>query len=196
MKKSFLIALTIVIVVAAVVFGSLGVWKYSEKTGYQEARANKALTYSNLDHDIYISNDSLTTICDEELTGWKPTCGPSPAGWPMAFPYKWEVYLVESPHYYFARLVYHEYVLWWSFDYPYVAIKIPKVRTTGDWATNEIERYNNLWNITSEFEKGYNEPKCIKEPQVYSINGHYVSFGRYSCRYEKYEVVHDVEHPW
>lgn len=196
MKKSFLFSTVIALVMCVIVYGLFACYKYDEKSQYKMAKETQKLTYCNLDHDIYVSSDSLKVICDEALTGWKATCGPSPAGWPMAFPYKWEVYLAESPNYYFARLIYHEYVLWMTFDQPYVIVKIPKSRTSGDWATNESARYNNLWDITSEFEKGYNAPKCLKNPQVYMINNHYVSFGKYSFHYEKYEVAHDVEHPW
>lgn len=163
----------------------------------RDIKCKKAkLTYCKLDHNIYISTDSTTTICDEQITGWSPSCGPSPAGWPMAFPYRWEVFLVESPHYYFARLIYHEYVLWMSFDQPYVLVKIPKSHTTADWATNTSARYTILWDITHKFELGYNDPQCLDSPQVYDINGHYTSFGNNVFSYSKYVVVHDVNHPW
>lgn len=191
--KSFL-AIILTLCVAGVLF-TLG--KYYTKTNNEKKCEKARLTYAKLDHDIFISSDSIISIiCDDQLTGWKASCGPSPAGWPMAFPFKWEVYCVETLHYYFARLIYHEYVLWMSFDQPYVLVKIPKVNTTSDWKTNESARYNTLWNITREFEMGYNDPKCLNSPQVYDINDHYVHYGDNTFHYSKYVVVHDVNHPW
>ena len=196
MKKKLIIA--IAVIVAALVLGAVvyTVYHVEKKKEYRTNGAERALKYCQLDHDIYISPDTTINICDETITGWSPSCGPSPAGWPMAFPFKWEVRLVESEHFYFARLIYHEYVLWLSFDYPYVLCKIPKVRTSGDWNTNTSARYNALWDITEQFEHGWNNPKCIKEAQIYSINGHHVSFGNDTFGYDQYVVVHDTDYPW
>jgi hypothetical protein len=196
MKKKLIIA--IAVIVAALVLGVVvyTIHHCEQKKEYRTNGEERALKYCQLDHDIYVSPDTTVTICNETITGWSPSCGPSPAGWPMAFPYKWEVMLCESNNFYFARLIYHEYVLWLSFDYPYVLCKIPKIRTTGDWATNTAARYNALWDITNQFEHGYNKPKTIKEPQIYSINGHHVSFGNDTFEYNQYVVVHDTEYPW
>lgn len=196
MKKKIIYVISALLVFAAAFFIGFAVSRYQSNTKYRNKVENQRLSFASLDHDITISTDSTFTICDDQLTGWKASCGPSPAGWPMAFPFRWEVYCVESPNYYFARLIYHEYVLWMSFDQPYVLVKIPKCNTSADWKTNESARYTNLWDITSEFEKGYNDPKCINSPQVYNINGHRVSFGGNSFQYSKYVVVHDVNHPW
>lgn len=196
MTKRIKISLMVVLafVVAAIV-GFAGS-ECLTKSKYQKTAEEKRLTHANLDHDIIVGADSITTICDDQLTGWKASCGPSPAGWPMAFPFRWEVFCAESQNYYFARLIYHEYVLWMSFDQPYVLVKIPKVNTSGDWMYNESARYTTLWNITREFEMGYNDPKCITSPQVYNISNHYVHFGNNVFHYEKYVVVNDINHPW
>lgn len=196
MKKKIILTLGIIL---GVLFLSLAIMtgcRYHEKAAHRDLAEKAALTFSNLDHDIYISDDSLHLICNEKITGWNPTVGPSPAGWPMAFPYEWEVLLAESPHFYFARLIYHEYVLWWSFDYPYLLCKIPKLRTSADWATNTAARLNALWDVTNQFEHGWNAPKCINGPQIYNINGHGVSFAHDTFRYERYVVVHDCDYPW
>lgn len=197
MKKKKIIW-SIAAVVAAVLIAAAGFTaRYAhQKDSCREQTQEQRLTFCNLDHDIFVSDDSLTVICDDQKTGWSPSCGPSPASWPMAFPYKWEVLLAESSHFYFARLIFHEYVLWMSFDYPYVLCKIPKVRTTGDWATNLNHRYSALWDITEQFEHGWNRPATIKEPQIYNINGHKVSFAHDTFGYEKYVVVHDTDFPW
>lgn len=196
MKKKFLVFIGIVVGIfvlgTAAIIGSKCYTKAQNQTQWDE----RDFTFASLDHDIYISEDSTKTICQEDITGWNPSCGPSPAGWPMAFPFKWEITLCESNQFYFARLIYHEYVMWLTFDYPYVLVKIPKTRTTADWATNTSARYNALWDITRNFEAGWNTPKCIKEPQIYNINGHHVHFANDTYGYEKYVVVHDVEYPW
>jgi hypothetical protein len=196
MTKRILIVLAVIIAVTLAVAIGYTTQHCHVKATHQKQGAQQALTFCNLDHDIYVSEDTTITLCHEDITGWSPSCGPSPAGWPMAFPYKWEVTLCESNNFYFARLIYHEYVLWLSFDYPYVLCKIPKVRTSGDWATNTSARYNALWDITNQFEHGYNKPKCIKDPQIYNINGHHVHFANDTYEYGKYVVVHDVDYPW
>ena len=196
MKKKITIVATFVVAAVLLIAAAFVICKSISKSYYQNRITEQRLTYCKLDHNINVSGDSTTVICHEDITGWSPSCGPSPAGWPMAFPYKWEVTLCESEHFYFARLIYHEYVLWLSFDYPYILCKIPKIRTSGDWATNTAARYNALWDITNQFEHGYNAPKCIKSPQIYDINGHWVHFANDTYTYEKYVVVHDTEYPW
>lgn len=196
MKKKVIIGFVAVIAVLMIAAAGYTADRCHQKNEHRKNAEKEALSYCQLNHDIYVSEDTTVTICDEQITGWSPSCGPSPAGWPMAFPYKWEVRLCESNHFYFARLIYHEYVLWMSFDYPYVLCKIPKVRTTGDWATNRTARYNALWDITNEFEHGWNNPKCIKEPQIYTINGHKVHFANDTYEHKEYVVVHDTEYPW
>lgn len=188
-----IITIIAVALLAAIIYTMHRAWKLSK---HEYKNSETALTFCNLDHDIYIDDAMTTTICHEDVTGWKASCGPSPAGWPMAFPYKWEITLCEDKDFYYARLIYHEYVLWLSFDNPYVLCKIPKVRTSGDWATNESARYTALWNITRNFEMGWNTPSTIKEPQIYNINGHKVHFADDTYEYEKYVVVHDTEYPW
>lgn len=196
MKKIIIKSLWVALVV--VICGFIGIICNEWYTKQHRERPVEEMinSYAGLDHDIYVSEDSTRYICNETLTGWDASCGPSPAGWPMAFPFKWEVYLVESNNYYFARLIYHEYVLWMSFDYPYVLIKIPKSMTTGNWATNKHERMTALWDITNEYEHGWDNPDCIEHPQCYIINGHTVNFGGVDFRYEKYQVVSDANHPW
>ena len=196
MKKKVIIGIVAIIAVLMIAAAGYTADRCHQKNEHRKNAEKEALSYCQLNHDIYVSEDTTVTICDEQITGWSPSCGPSPAGWPMAFPYKWEVRLCESNHFYFARLIYHEYVLWMSFDYPYVLCKIPKVRTTADWTTNRTARYNALWDITNEFEHGWNEPKCIKEPQIYAINGHKVHFANDTYEYKEYVVVHDTEYPW
>lgn len=190
---NLIIVIAAVAILAAAVYAMLRAWQLGR---HEDKNADHALTYCKLDHDIFVDDATTRLICREDVTGWEASCGPSPAGWPMAFPYKWEITLCEDNDFYYARLIYHEYVLWLSFDNPYVLVKIPKVRTSGDWATNKSAMYNALWNITREFEQGYNSPKCLKEPQVYNINGHHVHFAGGTYEYEKYVVVHDTEYPW
>lgn len=196
MRRKFIVG--VVVATGVVLLLALGFCAVhcNEKMSRVKKGAEQSLSFCQLDHDIYVSDDSTKVICSEEITGWSPSCGPSPAGWPMAFPYKWEILLCESDHFYFARLIFHEYVLWMSFDYPYVLCKIPKARTTGDWATSLSHRYSALWDITEQFEHGWNNPKTIKEAQIYNINGHKVSFAHDTFGYEKYIVVHDTEFPW
>lgn len=43
---------------------------------------------------------------------------------------------------------------------------------------------------------GWDSPKCLHTPQVYTINNHHVMFNNVSFDYEKYQVVHDIIHPW
>ncbi len=196
MKKKIIWAAVAIVAILLILVAVLTGHHAYKKTGYQRQATEQRLTFSNLDHDIYVSDDTLTVLCNEKMTGWSPSCGPSPAGWPMAFPYEWEVVLAESNQFYFARLIFHEYVLWMSFDYPYALCKIPKCRTTGDWATNLNHRYSALWNVTEQFEHGWNKPNCILNPQIYNINGHKVHFANDTFAYEKYIVVHDADFPW
>lgn len=147
---------------------------------------------TDLDHNIYVTN--VTKICDEQRDGFDVTIGPT--GWPWGDKVMWEVALFEDADYYYSRLIFHEWILWWSFDDPYIVCKIPKCNVNGDLRTDEKLRYQVLWNITYETLRSYEYNPYIPNPIIQRINGHSVTFGNYSCTFEKYFVICDSEHKW
>lgn len=194
MKKSIIIIGSILLAVI-IILGGFCFYKY-QKHG-ERVKDIKVQKFSlkgnaNLDHDIYVGPVSL--ICDTEKTGFDVTVGPT--GWPVGSSLKWEVALYEDSEAYYARLILHEYMLWWSWDDPYIVAKIPKCYVSGDPRGDEKYRWQMLWDITHAVGRSYNFNPYIRCAIIKGINGHVVSFGRYACRYEKYLVIYDANHPW
>lgn len=190
--KKFIIIFS---VISIVIVGFIGYVSYRDVNKVfpsSEQQMEKLTTVGALDHDIYVPN--VTKICDEKKTGFETYIGPT--GWPWGDPVEWEVALFEDTNYYYARLIFHEWVLWWSFDDPYIVCKIPKVNVNGDLAKDEKLRYQVLWDITYTTLRFYEYEPYMPNAIVQKINGHTVSFGNYACKYEKYFVICDANHPW
>jgi hypothetical protein len=145
-----------------------------------------------LDHDITVSNANL--IVDEVKTGFDVTIGPT--GWPVGVDQKWEIALWEDNEYYYARLIYHEYILWLSFDDPYIVCKIPKCNIEGDLRNNEKLRYQVLWDITYTTYRWYEYKPYMTDAKVEEINGHTVKINNNEFDYYKYLVISDNKHSW
>lgn len=199
MKKTIKIIL-IAVAAIAVLFGGYAAYKYSTSPEYAitpdlTSVKPKTLQWSigALNHDIYV-NESLNCIFDGYKTGFDVTVGPT--GWPVGSDLKWEIALYESSTSYYARLILHEYMLWWSWDDPYLVVKIPKAYVNGNPATDEKFRWDMLWTFTHATGRSYNYSPYVKNVKIESINGHTVSFGRYGCKYEKYLVISDVNYSW
>lgn len=190
--KKFLSVIGLVILAFALVFGGYIYVKYQEHKDAVEKKGPVLTSFTHLNHDIYVGSTSL--ICDTEKTGFDVTVGPT--GWPVGSSLKWEVALYEDSNAYYARLILHEYMLWWSWDDPYLVVKIPKVNVPGDPRNDEKFRWQMLWDITHTVGRSYNFNPYIKSARIEEINGHVVSFGRYACRYEKYLVICDNNLPW
>ena len=146
----------------------------------------------NLDHDIYVGN--VSCIENDSHTGFDTWVGPT--GWPWTDKVMWETALYEDANFYYGRFIFHEYMLWWSWDYPYVVCKIPKANVGGDLRTNEKLRNEVMWKLTNNTLKSYDYTPYIKNRVVKHINGHIVSFGDYACKYKEYYVISDSEYDW
>ena len=109
---------------------------------------------------------------------------------------KWEIALYEGDDDYYARLILHEYMLWWSWDDPYLLVKIPKKNVSGDPVNDEKFRWNMLWKFTYATARSYNYSPYVNDAVIREINGHTVSFGPYVFSYYKYLVIHDTSSPW
>ena len=198
MKKFFKYALCGVVVLA-VLFGVYALYQYVRGPQYaitavaQVENENLGISFSNLDHDIYV-NESLSCICDEKRTGFDVTVGPT--GWPVGSDLEWEVALYEGSDAYYARLILHEYMLWWSWDDPYLAVKIPKRNVNGDPRNDEKFRWNMLWEITYAIGRSYDFTPYITCSHISHINGHTVYFAKWGCHYEKYLVISDYNCDW
>lgn len=207
MKKILKYALYVV-VACAVVFGVYASYKYN--SGPEVAVAPVApevsadstagklnsegkLGWATLQYDIRV-NENLACICDDRKTGFDVTVGPT--GWPVGSSLEWEVALYEGSDAYYARLILHEYMLWWSWDDPYIAVKIPKKNVSGNPWSDEKFRWDMLWTITHATGRSYNYSPYINNANVRAINGHTVAFGRYGCHYEKYLVISDYSCDW
>jgi hypothetical protein len=191
MKKTLLI-IAAVIVVVAIAFGGYAYYKYQSHENIYEKKGVVLKDFSGLDHDIYVG--SVSEICDTKKTGFDVTVGPT--GWPVGSSLEWEVALYEDSQFYYTRLILHEYMLWWSWDDPYIVAKIPKAYVSGDPRNDEKYRWQMLWDITHAIGRTYNFNPYIRCAIIHKINGHVVSFGRYACRYEKYLVISDINHSW
>lgn len=197
MKKFFKYALGAVVALA-VLFGAYALFQYVKGPQYAVEPAaipesELGIFISDLNHDIHV-NEPLTCIYDGEKTGFDVTVGPT--GWPVGSDVKWEVALYEGSDAYYARLVFHEYMMWWSWDNPYLAVKIPKANVTGDPMHDEKFRWQMLWDITHATSRSYDYSPYITRPQIRNINGHTVYFAKWGCHYEKYLVLSDASCDW
>lgn len=147
---------------------------------------------TDLDHDITVPDAKL--IINEVKTGFDVEVGPT--GWPIGVNQKWEITLWEDHEYYYARLIYHEYILWWSFDDPYILCKIPKINLTGDMQGDYKYRYQVLWDITYTTYRNYDYKNYMPNAKVEAINGHTVDLGGDKSGYYKYLVICDKDHQW
>lgn len=190
--KKFIVIFAIVAVVIVSFIGYLS-YRDTHRVFPCSEQVRENFSFANLDHDINVPN--VDKICDEQRDGFDITIGPT--GWPWGDPVMWEVALFEDKDYYYARLIFHEWVLWWSFDDPYIVCKIPKCNVNGDLRYDEKLRYQVLWNITYNTLRTYEYKPYITSPVVQAINGHTVSLGGYyDCNFYKYFVISDSEHPW
>jgi hypothetical protein len=148
----------------------------------------------NLDHDIKLYN--LKKIIDTTYTGIQPWVGPSPASWPIGVPQKWEVALFEDDTHYYARLIYHEYMLWWSWDEPYIVVKLNKSKVPD--LHDESNRGKVLWDITYNRLHGYDTYHYGLDAAIIEhINGHSVLLSPYyNCSYYKYDVICNADDRW
>lgn len=87
-------------------------------------------------------------------------------------------------------------MLWWSWDDPYLLVKIPKAYVSGNPVTDEKFRWEMLWKFTHETYRSYNYSPYVPSPEIRSINGHTVIFGGYAYSYEKYIVISDTSDSW
>ena len=149
---------------------------------------------AGLDHDIYVSETIISCICNDTKTGFDVTVGPT--GWPVGSKLEWEVLLYEGTDNYYARLILHEYMLWWSWDDPYLLVKIPKKNVSGDPKNDEKFRWQMLWDITHATGRSYNYSPYVPNATIREINGHTVTFGLYWFSYGKYLVICDESAPW
>ena len=151
-----------------------------------------------LDHDIKVNG--ARKLLDEVFTGLCPWVGPSPASWPIANPQKWEVTLYDDDSFYYARLIFHEYVLWLSFDYPYMLVKLPKTRVPSGYdMTKRDDQLRLMWNWTYQNMHAYNHYTDLgfAAPVLNSINGHSVEFtGHDTYTYNKYVLLSDESAKW
>lgn len=146
----------------------------------------------NLDHDITVYD--VEKICDEKKTGFEPYVGPT--GWPMVDPVEWEVALWQDSTYYYTRMIFHEWVLWWSFDDPYMLCKFPKSTVNGDLKTDEKLRWQTLWDLMHPCYRTWDfKPYCMNA-ETKKINCHTITIGGNTFKYEKYVVISDPNHTW
>lgn len=191
--KKVIIVFSALVIIAIAGFAGYVVYRNATRTfPNSDKEVYDVSGIGNLDHDIYVAN--VTKICDEKKTGFDVIVGPT--GWPWGDPVEWEVALYEDSDCYYARLIFHEYMLWWSFDDPYIVCKIPKKNVSGDLAKDEKLRYDVLWRITYVTLRSYDYSPYMPNAIVQKINGHTVSFGDYGCRYEKYFVICDESNKW
>lgn len=166
---------------------------YLSNKSYKKKAITTRLTPTNLDKDIFIYD--CNTIIDTYYTGIQPWVGPSPASWPIGVPQKWEVTLCENDTHYYARLIYHEYMLWWSWDEPYLLVKLDKKKVGDLHDTNE--RGKVLWDITYNRLHQYDSYNYgLDKPVLQNINGHEVQFGGVNYHYEKYQLLCNADDQW
>lgn len=193
MKRIFKYTL-IIAVSAALAFGGYCLYKYLSGPEHAISPHNEKLTGRlTLDHDINVWDDTYM-VYDGYKTGFDVTVGPT--GWPVGSNLKWEVALFRTDDAYYARLILHEYMLWWSWDDPYLLVKIPKKYVSGDPVNDEKFRWNMLWDITYATGRSYNYSPYIPNAKIREINGHTVSFGYYVFSYYKYLVISDADLDW
>lgn len=151
-----------------------------------------------LDHSVLVRG--AHKLIDEKFSGLCPWVGPSPASWPIANPQEWEVTLYEDDEFYLARLIFHEWVLWWSFDYPYLLVKIRKTAVPSDYdMTTRDGQLRMMWQWTYQGLHGWYDFKNLGFPNqvINTINGNYVEVEGYDTySYEKYELISDASDKW
>ena len=155
-------------------------------------KKNLDFNITNLDHDINIPNANL--VINEAKTGFDVEIGPT--GWPVGVSQLWEITLFEDDEFYYARLIYHEYMLWLSWDEPYLLCKIPKCNLTGDLKSDYKYRYQVLWDITYNTYRSYNYSPYMPNAKIENINGHNVRLGNEDYNYNKYLVLSDPKFTW
>lgn len=176
----------------AIIYGLYFAGKLTKKR-HQKENASFSKAISDLDKDIDVWG--CRTIIDTYYTGIQPWVGPSPASWPIGIPQKWEVKLSEDDTHYYARLIYHEYMLWWSWDEPYILVKLDKTKVPD--LHDESNRGKVLWDIT------YNRLHCydnyhygLDKPVLQNINGHTVFFDGVDYKYYKYVLISNEDDRW
>lgn len=182
-----MIYLTIVLVLAAI---AAMIWSRCLHRVFKREKLDFNIT--NLDHDINVPDAKL--IINEAKTGFDVEVGPT--GWPVGVNQLWEITLYEDDEFYYARLIYHEYMLWWSWDEPYILCKIPKKNLTGDLKSDYKYRYQVLWNITYTTLRYYEYEPYMPSAKIENINGHTVSLGIDDYDYSKYLVLCDPNYIW
>lgn len=180
----YLSIITVLIVIAAIF------WQRYSNRVFKENNLDYNIT--NLDHDINIPNANL--VVSEAKTGFDVEVGPT--GWPVGISQLWEITLYEDDEFYYARLIYHEYMLWLSWDKPYLLCKIPKKNLTGDLKGDYKYRYQVLWDITYTTYRHYNYSPYMPDAKVENINGHNVRLGNEDYNYNKYLVLCDPNYTW
>ena len=189
--KNIIIALLSV----GVIFGFYASYKYVKgpEVVVPSDEGGVVSDMTELDHDIWVS-EPLKCIFYGDKTGFDVTVGPT--GWPVGSDLRWEIALYEGSDDYYARLILHEYMLWWSWDDPYLLIKIPKRYVDGDPVGNEKYRWDMLWDFTYATARSYNYEPYVRDAVIQKINGHTVSFGPWVFSYYKYLVISDNCSPW
>lgn len=189
--KKFLKTTLAVIAVCAALFGAYAVFMYFRGPQVVVPIEEETVVSdrAGLDHDIYVNETIISCICNDTKTGFDVIVGPT--GWPVGSKLEWEVLLYEGTDNYYARLILHEYMLWWSWDDPYLLVKIPKKNVSGDPKNDEKFRWQMLWDITHATGRSYNYSPYIPNAMIQEINGHTVTFGMYQFSYSKYLVICD-----
>lgn len=186
----------VIAAIAVVFFCGLG-YVYNQYSKFSENHIDTQKVtvdfITNLDHDINVSGATL--ICDKVFNGTDVWVGPT--GWPWGDPVQWEVALWEDEQFYYSRQIYHEWCLWWSWDDPYIVVKFPK-STTGDLKGDEKLRWQVLWDILHATGRTYIYEPYIKNKtaKIERINGHTVTIGNNTFKYEKYLVLSDSDFGW
>lgn len=155
-------------------------------------KKNLDFDITNLDHDINITNAKL--LINEAKTGFDIDVGPT--GWPVGVNQLWEITLYEDDEFYYVRMIYHEYMLWMSFDDPYLLCKIPKKNLIGDLKSDYKYRYQVLWDITYTTLRYYEYEPYMQNVKIEKINGHTVKLGNEDYNYNKYLVISDGNYGW
>ena len=182
-----MIYLSIIVLLIALV--AIFWYRYSNRVF---GKKNLDFNITNLDHDINIPNANL--VINEAKTGFDVEVGPT--GWPVGVSQLWEITLFEDDEFYYARLIYHEYMLWLSWDEPYLLCKIPKCNLSGDLKSDYKYRYQVLWDITYNTYRSYNYGPYMPDAKIENINGHNVRLGNEDYNYSKYLVLSDPKYTW
>lgn len=192
MNKNIKIVASVLCIVICAIFGGSIATSKCNRVFPEVTETDSIFGVGTLDHDINVGE--VSQICNEKKTGFDVEVGPT--GWPVGVSQEWEVALYEDSAYYYGRLIYHEFMLWFTFDDPYIVCKIPKCNVNGNLRTDIKLRYQVLWDITYTTLRTYNYKPYMPNAVVQKINGHTVEFGDFACKYEKYFVICDADHRW